>query len=68
MTDVPNRAPVALVTGSSRGIGLAIAQALAADGFSVALICSNEGGLERLQQQAQAIAQQFGVEIGRAHV
>ena len=61
MTDVPNRAPVALVTGSSRGIGLAIAQALAADGFSVALNCSNEGGLERLQQQAQAIAQQFGV-------
>lgn len=61
MTDVPNRAPVALVTGSSRGIGLAIAQALAADGFSVALNCSNESGLERLQQQAQAIAQQFGV-------
>ena len=61
MTDVPNNAPVALVTGSSRGIGLAIARALAADGFAVALNCSNEGGLERLRQQAQQLSQEFGV-------
>ncbi len=33
----PTAKPVALVTGSSRGIGLAAAEALAREGFSVAV-------------------------------
>ncbi|RVM18329.1 SDR family NAD(P)-dependent oxidoreductase, partial [Sinorhizobium meliloti] len=33
----PTAKPVALVTGSSRGIGLAAAEALAREGFSVAI-------------------------------
>lgn len=38
---------VALVTGAGRGIGLAIAQALTADGLAVALMDLDEGLLER---------------------
>lgn len=56
MTDVSGGTgatlPVALVTGSSRGIGLAAARALAAEGFAVCLNCSSENGLGRLQDQA----------------
>jgi len=35
----------ALITGGSRGIGFAIAQALAAEGVSIGLIARDEGGL-----------------------
>ena len=42
----------ALVTGSSRGIGLAVAEQLAAAGFNVALNCSSEAGLSALREQA----------------
>lgn len=52
---------VALVTGSSRGIGLATAHALAADGFAVVLNCSSEKSLEATQAQAQAIAETYAV-------
>ncbi len=57
-----NRAPAALVTGSGRGIGLACAEALAKDGFSIALNCSGEGSLERTRNHAARIAETYGVE------
>jgi 3-oxoacyl-[acyl-carrier protein] reductase len=37
----------ALVTGGSRGLGLAIASSLAAEGASVAIVARDRGGLER---------------------
>lgn len=61
-TPEQNRAPVALITGSSRGIGLACAEALARDGFAVALNCSSEGSLERTRNHAERIAAEYGVE------
>ncbi|NHC16181.1 SDR family NAD(P)-dependent oxidoreductase [Motilibacter deserti] len=41
----------ALVTGGSRGLGLAIADTLAAEGASVALLARGEEGLERARAQ-----------------
>ena len=54
--------PVAIVTGSSRGIGLAVAQALAARGMRIVLNCSSERSLEGAQAQARAIASEHGTE------
>ena len=48
---------VAIVTGSSRGIGLAIAQALAAEGCRVAMCARTEA---RLRQAASEVAQTAG--------
>ena len=53
----------ALVTGSSRGIGLAVAEQLAAAGFNVALNCSSEAGLPTLREQAGRIAGEHGVQV-----
>lgn len=53
----------ALVTGSSRGIGLAVAEQLASAGFNVALNCSSEAGLSALREQASRIAGEHGVQV-----
>ena len=53
----------ALVTGSSRGIGLAVAEQLAAAGINVALNCSSEAGLPALREQAGRIAGEHGVQV-----
>lgn len=53
----------ALVTGSSRGIGLAVAEQLAAAGFNVTLNCSSEAGLPALREQAGRIAGEHGVQV-----
>lgn len=53
----------ALVTGSSRGIGLAVAEHLAAAGFNVALNCSSEAGLPALREHAGRIAGEYGVQV-----
>ncbi|NHM14724.1 3-oxoacyl-[acyl-carrier-protein] reductase [Xiamenia xianingshaonis] len=51
----------ALVTGSSRGIGAAIARALAAQGANVCLNCSSEAGLQALAASAAELEREFGV-------
>ncbi|MDO4851502.1 MAG: 3-oxoacyl-[acyl-carrier-protein] reductase [Actinomycetota bacterium] len=53
----------ALVTGSSRGIGLAIARSLAETGCNVALNCSAPERLPALEETAADIAQRAGVQV-----
>ena len=53
----------ALITGSSRGIGLAVAEQLAAAGFNVVLNCSSEAGLAALREHAGRIAGEYGVRV-----
>ncbi|GAA3757838.1 SDR family oxidoreductase [Terriglobus aquaticus] len=56
---------VAVVCGASKGIGLAIAQALAAEGVSLAL-CAR--GTDALKESADAIRAKFGVEVEQCAV
>lgn len=48
----------ALVTGASKGIGLAVAEALAAEGATLHLVARSEGALERT---ADEIRERYGV-------
>ena len=59
----PDMRPVVLVTGGSRGIGLALARGFAARGHDLFLIARDA---ERLHAAAAAIAAQFGVWVGIA--
>jgi NAD(P)-dependent dehydrogenase (short-subunit alcohol dehydrogenase family) len=56
--DLELRDKVAVITGGSSGIGLAVARALAAEGVHVAL-CARNGAL--VSEQAHKIGQQYGV-------
>ena len=56
----------ALISGASRGIGLAIAHALARAGADIAICARQAQGLTLAQQALQQHGQM--VEIGRAHV
>lgn len=56
--DMKLKGKVAVITGGSVGIGLAVAEALAAEGVHLAL-CGRDG--ERAGREAQRIAKQHGV-------
>jgi 3-oxoacyl-[acyl-carrier protein] reductase len=51
---------IAVITGGSGGIGLAVAEGLAQEGVHLALCARNE---ERVQVQARALADRYGVEV-----
>ena len=57
--ETPRRS--AVVTGSSRGIGRAVAEELARAGFDVCVNCSSERGLSGVQQLADQLAAEHGV-------
>ena len=58
--DLGLRGRRALITGGSRGIGFAVAEALAAEGAAVGLVARDAGGLaeaaERLESQGNTVA------------
>jgi len=54
--DLGIQGKVALVSGASRGIGLAIARALAAEGARVAMVARNPGPLQQAAQPIGALA------------
>lgn len=51
----------ALVTGASRGIGLAIAQALAADGYALTISARRPEGLEQAAEQLRELTEVHAV-------
>lgn len=58
--DLQLTSKVAVITGGSVGIGLAVAKALAAEGVHLALCARNE---ERLNAESAKIREQFGVRV-----
>jgi 3-oxoacyl-[acyl-carrier protein] reductase len=52
---------VAMITGASRGIGAALAQTFARDGYHLALCCHNSTG--QLNELAEQLHRQYGVLI-----
>ena len=58
-TETPRRS--AVVTGSNRGIGRAVAEELARAGFDVCVNCSSEGGLPAARELAEQLAADHGV-------
>ena len=51
----------ALITGASRGIGRAIAEALAADGYDLILTCRNSIG--ELESYASSLEEKYGISV-----
>lgn len=58
---VDSERPNALITGASRGIGRAIAEALAADGYDLILTCRNSIG--ELETFAAYLSEQYGISV-----
>jgi 3-oxoacyl-[acyl-carrier protein] reductase len=58
---VDSEKPNALITGASRGIGRAIAQALAADGYDLILTCKNSIG--ELETFAASLEEKYGISV-----
>lgn len=56
----------AVVTGASKGIGLACAKALVAEGCTVTLVSRDAGRLAQAQKQVGAQAQTFAADLSKA--
>ncbi len=63
MSETPAKAPVALVTGASRGIGAAIALELATRGYRVIGTATTEDGAARITQALAAYAGCRGTKV-----
>ena len=58
---VDSERPNALITGASRGIGRAIAEALATDGYDLILTCRNSIG--ELESYASSLEEKYGISV-----
>ena len=54
----PAPSPIALITGASRGLGAALALALAAQGWHIVAVARTVGGLEELDDRIKAVGGQ----------